>query len=103
MHADTQTRTNTAVLALTTVPSAARMLDAERATKEVKKSALKAIAKAETGASMKMVQDAIGADIATTKRLLRDLVKSNSVRTTGKTRATAYHPLDAAPPSSSAS
>jgi aspartyl-tRNA synthetase len=65
--------------------------------------ALKAIAKAETGASMKMVQDAIGADIATTKRLLRDLVKSNSVRTTGKTRATAYHPLDAAPPSSSAS
>jgi hypothetical protein len=65
--------------------------------------ALKAIAKAETGASMKMVQDAIGADIATTKRLLRDLVKSSSVRTTGKTRATAYHPLDAAPPSSSAS
>ncbi len=64
--------------------------------------ALRAIAKAETGATMKMVQDAIGADIATTKRLLRDLVKSNAVRTTGKTRATAYHPLDAAPPSSSA-
>jgi hypothetical protein len=56
--------------------------------------ALKAIAKAEGGASMKIVQEAIGEDIATTKRLLRDLVKQNLVRTTGKTRATSYHPLD---------
>jgi hypothetical protein len=58
--------------------------------------ALKAIAKSEGGASMKIVQDAIGEDTPTTKRLLRDLVKSSLVRTTGKTRATMYHPLDGA-------
>jgi hypothetical protein len=58
--------------------------------------ALKAIAKAEGGASMKLVQEAIGEDPSTTKRLLRDLVKENLVRTTGRTRATSYHPLDGA-------
>jgi len=58
--------------------------------------ALKAIAKAEGGASMKLVQDAIGEDTATTKRLLRDLVKESLVRTAGRTRATTYHPLDGA-------
>ena len=65
-----------------------KLSDAER------QKALKAIAKADGGASMKLVQDAIGEDTATTKRLLRDLVKQNLVRTTGKTRATSYHPLD---------
>lgn len=58
--------------------------------------AIKAIAKTAGGASMKVVQDAIGTDTPTTKRLLRDLVKSNAVRTEGKTRATTYHPLDGA-------
>lgn len=56
--------------------------------------ALKAIAKTAGGASMKVVQDAIGADTPTTKRLLRDLVKEQAVRTEGKTRATTYHPLE---------
>lgn len=63
--------------------------------------ALKAIAKTAGGASMKVVQDAIAADTPTTKRLLRDLVKANSVRTEGKTRATTYHPLDGASSSES--
>ncbi len=59
--------------------------------------AIKAIAKTATGASMKVVQDAIGADTATTKRLLRDLVKGRAVRSEGRTRATTYHPLEGAP------
>lgn len=58
--------------------------------------ALRAIAKAESGATMKVIQDAIGADIPTTKRLLRELLKANAVRTTGKTRATAYFPVGGA-------
>jgi hypothetical protein len=69
-----------------------KLSDAER--QKLVGKALKAIAKADGGASMKLVQDAIGEDTATTKRLLRDLVKQNLVRTTGKTRATSYHPLD---------
>ena len=55
--------------------------------------ALRLIARTEGGTTMKAVQDALGTDADTTKRLLRGLVRAQAVRTTGRTRGMTYHPL----------